>query len=45
MKCDFCGGEFPAEELETVSGAIHDSGDVEEFHAENCAVEGKELKK
>ena len=21
MKCDFCGGEFPESELETVSGA------------------------
>lgn len=26
MKCDFCNGEFPAEELETVKGALHDSG-------------------
>lgn len=38
MKCDFCGGEFPAGELETVEGALHDSGDVEKFHAcETCA--------
>lgn len=38
MKCDFCGGEFPAEELETVSGALHDSGDVEKYHVcETCA--------
>ena len=35
MKCDFCEKEFPAEELETVSGALHDSGDPEEFHV--CA--------
>ena len=32
MKCDFCNQEFPAEELERVEGALHDSGDVEEFH-------------
>lgn len=38
MKCDFCDKEFPAEELETVSGALHDSGDVEKFHVcETCA--------
>ena len=35
MKCDFCNGEFQEEELETVEGALHDSGDVEEFHV--CA--------
>ena len=29
MKCDFCNQEFPAEELETVSGALHDSGEQE----------------
>lgn len=32
MKCDFCGGEFLESELETIEGALHDSGDVEEFH-------------
>ena len=32
MKCDFCGGEFPVEELETKTGALHDSGDVEKYH-------------
>ena len=38
MKCDFCNQEFPAEELETVSGALHDSGDVEKFHVcDTCA--------
>ncbi len=38
MKCDFCGGEFPVEELETVEGALHDSGDPEVFHfCETCA--------
>ena len=38
MKCDFCNQEFPESELETVSGALHDSGDVEEFHVcETCA--------
>ena len=38
MKCDFCNQEFPAEELETISGALHDSGDPEEFHVcETCA--------
>lgn len=38
MKCDFCGGEFPAEELETKTGALHDSGDVEKYHVcETCA--------
>lgn len=35
MKCDFCEKEFPAEELETISGALHDSGDPEVFHV--CA--------
>ena len=35
MKCDFCGGEFPTEELERVEGALHDSGDPEVFHV--CA--------
>lgn len=35
MKCDFCNQEFPAEELERVEGALHDSGDPEEFHV--CA--------
>lgn len=35
MKCDFCNKEFPVEELETVSGALHDSGDPEVFHV--CA--------
>lgn len=35
MKCDFCKQEFPESELETVEGALHDSGDVEEFHV--CA--------
>ena len=29
MKCDFCEKEIPAEELETVSGALHDSGEQE----------------
>ena len=38
MKCDFCNGEFPAEELETISGALHDSGDVEKYHVcDTCA--------
>ncbi len=38
MKCDFCEKEFPAGELETVSGALHDSGDPDEFHVcETCA--------
>ncbi len=32
MKCDFCNQEFPAEELETIKGALHDSGDPEVFH-------------
>ena len=37
MKCDFCNQEFSESELETVSGALHDSGDVEEFHVcETC---------
>lgn len=38
MKCDFCNHEFPVEELETVEGALHDSGDPEVFHfCETCA--------
>lgn len=38
MKCDFCNQEFPAEELERVEGALHDSGDVEKYHVcETCA--------
>ena len=38
MKCDFCGGEFLKSELETISGALHDSGDPEVFHVcETCA--------
>ena len=38
MKCDFCNHEFPAEELETKTGALHDSGDVEKYHVcETCA--------
>lgn len=38
MKCDFCNQEFPAEELERVEGALHDSGDPQEFHVcETCA--------
>lgn len=38
MKCDFCNHEFPAEELETKTGALHDSGDPDEFHVcETCA--------
>lgn len=29
---------IPAEELETISGALHDSGNVEKFHlCETCA--------
>lgn len=28
MKCDFCNQEFPAEELETIKGALHEYGDV-----------------
>lgn len=28
MKCDFCEKEFPAEEIETKTGALHDSGDM-----------------
>lgn len=35
MKCDFCNQEFPAEELETIKGALHECGDVQEFHV--CA--------
>ena len=35
MKCDFCNQEFPAEELETVSSALHDSGAPQVFHV--CA--------
>ena len=39
MKCDFCNQECPAEELERVEGALHDSGDVEKYHVcETCAV-------
>ena len=38
MKCDFCNREFPVREIETISGALHDSGDVHEFHVcETCA--------
>ena len=38
MKCDFCEKEFPAEELETVKGAIRDNGDPEPYHVcETCA--------
>lgn len=38
MKCDFCNQEFPAEELEMKTGALHDSGDVEKYHVcETCA--------
>lgn len=38
MKCDFCEQEFPAEELETVEGALHESGDPEVFNVcETCA--------
>ena len=38
MKCDFCGGEFPESELETISGALHDSGDPEVCRVcETCA--------
>lgn len=38
MKCDFCNQEFPAEELETIKGALHECGDVQEFHVcETCA--------
>lgn len=38
MKCDFCEQEFPAEELEMIKGALHDSGDVEKYHVcETCA--------
>ena len=37
-KCDFCNQEFPAEELETIKGELHDSGDVEKYHVcETCA--------
>lgn len=37
MKCDFCEKEFPAEELETISGALHDSGDTEVYNVcETC---------
>ena len=35
MKCDFCEKEFLESELETIEGALHDSGDVEKFHV--CA--------
>ena len=31
MKCDFCNQEFPADELETIKGALHECGDVQEF--------------
>lgn len=41
MKCDFCNVEFPAEELETVNGALHECGDVEEFKV--CDTCGKWL--
>lgn len=38
MKCDFCNQEFPAEELETISGALYECGDVQEFNVcETCA--------
>lgn len=38
MKCDFCNQEFSESELETKTGALHDSGDVEKFHVcETCA--------
>ena len=38
MKCDFCEQEFPAEELETIKGALHECGDVQEFNVcEMCA--------
>ena len=38
MKCDFCEKEFPAEELETIKGALHECGDVEEFNVcKTCA--------
>lgn len=38
MKCDFCNQEFPAEELETKTGALHVSGNVEKYHVcETCA--------
>ena len=38
MKCDLCEKEFPAEELETISGALHDSGDTEVYNVcETCA--------
>lgn len=32
MKCDFCEQEFPADELETIKGALHECGDVQEFN-------------
>nr|DAM90930.1 MAG TPA: zinc finger protein [Caudoviricetes sp.] len=38
MKCEFCNREFPESELERVEGALHDSGDPQEFHVcETCA--------
>ena len=38
MKCDFCEQEFPAEELETIKGALHECGDVEELNVcKTCA--------
>ena len=38
MKCDFCEQEFPAEEMETIKGALHECGDVQEFNVcETCA--------
>ena len=38
MKCDFCENEFPAEELETIEGALHDSGDPEVYNVcDTCA--------
>ena len=38
MKCYFCNGEFPEEELETVKVALHEYGDVEEFNVcKTCA--------
>ena len=38
MKCDFCEQEFPAEELETIKGALRGNGDPEPYHVcETCA--------
>ena len=38
MKCDFCEQKFPVEELETIKGALHECGDVQELKVcSDCA--------